>query len=136
MLTWPWTSIAKRQPNDVTNEETLSGDRVAKLAALNLAVSLASSEPSGEKAELRSRRSSFDAEAFADEDPGVRSSAAIAVSFVHVLASTPPSGIGALQRLSTLKDAREIPVRNASGHAGARRFSSCRRSPRHSKSRR
>ena len=35
------------------------------------------------------------------------------MSFVHVLASTPPSGIGALQRLSTLKDAREIPVRNA-----------------------
>ena len=112
MLTWPWTSIAKRQPNDVTNEETLSGDRVAKLAALNLAVSLASSEPSGEKASSEAARQVL-TRAFADEDPGVRSSAAIAVSFVHVLASTPPSGIGALQRLSTLKDAREIPVRNA-----------------------
>jgi len=85
---------------------------MAKLAALNLAVSLASSETSGEKVSSEAARQVL-TRAFADQDAGVRSSAAIAVSFVHVLASNPPSGIGALQRLSSLKDAKEISVRNA-----------------------
>ena len=112
ILTWPWTSIAKRDPSALLDDETIEGDRMAKLAALNLAVSLASSETSGEKVSSEAARQVL-TRAFADQDAGVRSSAAIAVSFVHVLASNPPSGIGALQRLSSLKDAKEISVRNA-----------------------
>ena len=51
--------------------------------------------------------------AFLDQDAGVRSAAAIAVPFVHVLASTPPSGLGALNALSALQNASEISVRIA-----------------------
>lgn len=112
VLTWPWTSIARRDQNAVVDAMTIDGDRTAKLAALNLAVSLASLELSGEKVSSEAARQVL-TRAFSDRDAGVRSAAAIALPFVHVLASSPPSGIGALQRLSALKDASEMPVRNA-----------------------
>lgn len=113
ILTWPWTSIAKRgEQNADRHEDERVGDRAAKLAALKLAVSLASLEPSGEKVSSEAARQVL-TRAFSDSEPGVRSAAAIALPFVHVLASSPPSGVGALQRLSALKDASEVPVRNA-----------------------
>lgn len=112
ILTWPWSSVATGDPSETKTAEQIKDARMAKLAALNLAVSLASYEPQGRQASSEAARRVL-SKAFLDQDAGVRSAAAIAVPFVHVLASTPPSGLGALNALSALQNASEISVRVA-----------------------
>ena len=112
ILTWPWGSVARGDPSESQTEESIKGDRSAKLAALKLAVSLASLEQPGRQASSEAARRVL-TKAFMDSNAGIRSAAAIAVPFVHVLASTPPSGLGALNALSALQNAKEISVRNA-----------------------
>ena len=112
ILTWPWSSVAMGDPEQQKTAEQIEGARFSKLAALKLAVSLASYEPPGRQASSEAARRVL-SKAFLDQDAGVRSAAAIAVPFVHVLASTPPSGHGALNALSALQHATEVSVRIA-----------------------